>query len=308
MRINSTNPHLVLCVAATFCWGAATTLTKVALNYMDPGLLLIVQLAASIAFLAPITALKSRRTWQNLPHPRVILLGLLEPGLAYFLALQGLKRITATEAVVLSSSEAFMIVVLSWLIVREPLRASIVCLSVVGAGGALMISGDHLALTGLGSSLTGDALLFGGIFCAAIYVVLSGRWATAAEPATVLLCQQACALALALLLHACLPSHPVAPASIPMAGWAIAAASGVVQYACAFWLYLQALKGVRTSVAGLLLTLVPVFGIAVSVPALGDRLSTVQWFGAFVVLLSVSLLGWIRQPVSAAAHGEAAGA
>ena len=44
--------------------------------------------------------------------------------------------------------------------------------------------------------------------------------------------------------------------------------SGIVQYACAFWLYLWALKGLRADEAGLYLSLTPVFGLMVAIPSM----------------------------------------
>ena len=294
MRAQNSRKYLAVGIAATLCWGGATTLTKLALRELEPGMLLIVQLLSSIVFLGlMLSALRIR-----LPPLRrslaVAALGLLEPGLAYFLALEGLSRISATEAVVLSSSEAFMIVILSWLIAREPLRASVLGISLCGALGALLISGEHLGLSGTGVSLAGDALLLGGVFSAAVYVVLSARWALDAAAPAVLLYQQLCALALAVALQLLLRGRLALPAHVSAAGWLLAVGSGVVQYAWAFWLYLYALKGLPTNVAGVLLSLVPVFGIAVSVPILGDRMSPLQWGGAFVVVASVSLLSWVR--------------
>src|SRR5277367_3722499 len=90
--------YIAAALLATLCWGGGMTLTKLALVHIEPSPLLVVQLLASIAFLvcmAPLLRVRllpprslSKRWW----------LGILEPGLAYFLGLEGLKRISASEA------------------------------------------------------------------------------------------------------------------------------------------------------------------------------------------------------------------
>jgi drug/metabolite transporter (DMT)-like permease len=81
---------------------------------------------------------------------------------------------------------------------------------------------------------------------------------------------------------------------VPAYGWVLAAASGIVQYACAFWLYLWALKGLSASVAGLFLNLIPVFGLLIAIPVLGDRLSAMQWVGGALIIGSVVVLTWLK--------------
>ena len=90
-------------IGATFCWGSGMTLTKLALGQFEPSMLLLVQLLSSIVFLVVVlmaTGLR-RTSWSQLLRSSG--LGVLEPGLAYLLGLEGLRRISAAEAVVLST-------------------------------------------------------------------------------------------------------------------------------------------------------------------------------------------------------------
>lgn len=281
-------------IGATACWGGSTTLTKLALASLDPLSLLVLQLAASLAFLGVIAALSPVRRPAFATTWGIAALGVFEPGLAYLFSLEGLSRISATEAVVLSSSEAFMIVLLSWVLLRERPRPVLVALCLVGSVGAAMISLNHAAHEGAAISGLGDALLLAGVLCAAVYVVLSGRWAIEADPTWVLLYQQAVALALVCLVRAVAGGPASGIGQAPAPTLLLGALSGIVQYGCAFWLYLYAMKGLATNVAGILLSLVPLFGVAVSVPVLGDRLTNSQWLGAAVVVAAMILLVMVR--------------
>jgi drug/metabolite transporter (DMT)-like permease len=280
---------------ATLCWGAGMTLTKLALNYFEPSLLLVIQLLASVVFLlcmAPVLRIR----WPTLKSLSGIWwLGVLEPGLAYFLGLEGLKRISASEAVVLSSTESILVVLLAWLFVRERPRGAVLLLALIGAAGAVLVAGSHLDVTGTKLSLVGDALLIGGVLCAAAYVVLSARMSSTTEPVSALIAQQGVALLLAVGLYAIFSQQALVWQHVAATGWALALVSGVIQYACAFWLYLWALKGLSAAVAGLYLSLIPVFGLLIAIPVLGDHFSALQWMGAALIVGSVGALTWVRE-------------
>lgn len=297
--------YMFAAIGATFCWGAGMTLTKLALGYFEPSLLLLLQLLASIVFLVLVMLVTGARTksWPQLLRNSG--LGVLEPGLAYFLGLEGLNRISAAEAVVLSSTESIMIVLLAWLFAIERPRGVALLLAFVGAAGAVLVAGSHLQYAGGTFSLWGDLLVLGGVLSAAVYVVFSSRMASVTEPMPALIGQQVVAVLFATGLHLALGEVDFSIPSVPFSGWTLAAASGVVQYACAFWLYLWALKGLRADEAGLYLSLIPVFGLAVAIPVLGERLTAMQWMGALVIIGTLVVLTRAREEQHVVDEGPA---
>ena len=78
----------------------------------------------------------------------------------------------------------------------------------------------------------------------------------------------------------------------------------MVQYACAFWLYLWALKGLRADEAGLYLSLTPVFGLVVAIPVLGERLTAMQWMGTLVIIGTIMVLTRLRDEPQAVEVGD----
>jgi drug/metabolite transporter (DMT)-like permease len=281
------------------------TLTKLALGHFAPVPLLMVQLLASITFLVLILFIQGIRTTSWLQLLRTSRLGVLEPGLAYFLGLEGLSRISAAEAVVLSSTESIMIVLLAWMLALERPRGVVLLLAIVGTIGAVMVAGNHLLHAGGALSLWGDLLLLGGVLSAAIYVVLSSRLASVTEPIPALIGQQVVAVVFAASIHLVFGDDRFGLASVSNNGWMLAAASGIVQYACAFWLYLWALKGMRADEAGLYLSLTPVFGLMVAIPVLGEQLTTLQWIGTVVIVATIVMLTRIREKTQVAPKGAA---
>ncbi|HEY8052651.1 MAG TPA: DMT family transporter [Steroidobacteraceae bacterium] len=292
MTTGSRRIYAVFALLATLCWGAGVTMTKIALQDFPPPQLLIIQLLASVACLVLVAFVLGQVPKSIGGTVRVMWLGALEPGLAYFLGLEGLKRVSASEAVVLSSTESVMVVLLAWLMFRRaPKRAAIV-LSILGGAGAVLVGGEHWNLGG--QSLFGDLLIIGGVLCAAAYVVNSARVSADIEPLPALIGQQLVAIVVALTLSWVLADHFVPTAQVGWRGWAMALASGVVQYAAAFWFYLWALKGISATAAGLCLNLIPVFGLLISMPVLGERLGALQWVGAAAILVSVAALTWVN--------------
>jgi drug/metabolite transporter (DMT)-like permease len=311
------SPARAICVMAallaTVCWGAGMTLTKLALASFEPSLLLVIQLLSSIAFLvcmAPVLQVQ----WPTLKSlSRIWWFGILEPGLAYFLGLEGLQRISAAEAVVLSSTESLFIVLLAWWWARQRPRGVVLALAAIGGLGAVLVAGSHLDVNGLAPSFLGDALLMGGVLSAAAYVVLSSRVSAVTEPLSALMAQQGVAVLFAVGMYVIFGQRALSVPHVAASGWGWAVTSGIVQYACAFWLYLWALKGLSASVAGLFLNLIPVFGLLIALPVLGDRLSAMQWMGAMLIIGSVVVLTWVREehhggvaPVAAGAPASAA--
>jgi drug/metabolite transporter (DMT)-like permease len=291
-------------IGATFCWGAGMTLTKLALGHFTPSLLLLVQLLASIVFLVVVLIATGIRTTSWAQLLRNSGLGVLEPGLAYLLGLEGLRRISAAEAVVLSSTESIMIVLIAWLFAIERPRGMALLLAIIGTAGAVMVAGSHLQHAGGAFSLWGDLLLLGGVLSASIYVVFSSRLASSTEPIPALIGQQVVAVLFAAGIHLALGDGGFSIPSASASGWVLAAVSGIVQYACAFWLYLWALKGLRADEAGLYLSLTPVFGLVVAIPVLGERLTAMQWMGTLVIIGTIMVLTRLRDEPKAAEAGD----
>jgi len=286
-----------LAMFAALCWGAATVMSKSALTAFAPFFLLVVQLLASVLCLWGVVYLRKARV-QRLPFVTMIKfasLGLLEPGLTYLLALAGLAHTRASTASLIGSSESMMIIGLSTLLFAERPTLRFMLLSSAAVLG-LYVSLGAASVELANSEVLGNTLIFAGTTVAAIYVVLSGRVATQADPVTLVAWQQTLALGMALLtlpLEWIWRSQPMPlPSSVNV--WLLAAASGIVQYALAFSLYMAALKTIHANVAGSYLNLVPVFGMAGAAIFLGELISTQQLTGAAITLTAVTWMSLDR--------------
>lgn len=280
-------------VLSAACWGSATVMSKGLLAVLPPLTLLVVQLLASIAFLWIAVLCLRLRVRLDRPARRASLSGLLEPGLSYCVGIAGLALTTASNASLIGTTEPLFILLLAWLLLRERIGGGVVGLALLASLGlGLVVLPDIRNGGGEGSSL-GDALVVLGTLFAALYVIATRKLVMTLDPLPLSALQQSVGLlwtlgvlALALALGAV----NLGLRDIPLEVLLFAAFSGIVQYALAFWFYLFALRRLPASVAAFYLTLIPVFGVGAAYLFLGETLTGLQWLGAALIVVSVTLI------------------
>ena len=285
-------------ILSAACWGSATVMSKGVLDHMPPMSLLAIQLTASITVLwLAVMVLRSRLRFDR-PTRRASLSGLLEPGLAYTFGIIGLALTTASNAALIGAAEPLLILLLAWLFLKERIGGRILLLAAVATLGLLLVVvPDAGGLTGQGS-LGGDMLILAGTFFAALYVIATRRLVSAMEPLPLSALQQSVGLVwtLGVLVIALLAGlATLGLDGLPLPVLLLAAASGVIQYALAFWLYLFALQSLPANIAGFYLTLIPVFGIAAAFVFLGEALSGLQWIGALLIIASAGAVSRLQK-------------
>jgi probable blue pigment (indigoidine) exporter len=275
-------------VAAAACWGVGTVITKQVLTDVRPLTLLPVQLLASCTFLTVVAvATRSRVTWSPAMR-RLTALGVLNPGLAYAVSLIGLTLITASLSVLLWATEPLLILLLAVAVLREHVPKRVAAAMVLALAGVVLV----VYSPGPSGSPTGVALTVAAVAACAVYTVLARRWLLDDASLTVALTQQAAALGFAVLLATAvqvLGGEAWNLSALSAPDWGAAAASGVLYYGLAYWLYLTGLRQVSASVAGSFITLVPVFGVAAGY-LVGERLTARQWVGAMVVVIAMAVM------------------
>jgi probable blue pigment (indigoidine) exporter len=266
----------------------ATVISKRAVDEIPPLTLLPVQLAVSVAVLLLVTGLRRQPVRWSPQLRRLAALGVLNPGVAYALGLLGLAHITASLSVLLWAVEPLLIVLLArWLLhdrITRPAALAMAC----AVGGVLLV----VAQGGAGGAALGVALTLAGVAACAVYTVICRRLLADDAALPVVMVQQASALIFAIGLFAVANVAGWAPGlgHVSGRGWVSAVASGASYYAVAFWLYLTGLRQVPASVAGVYLTLIPVFGVTAGHLLLSEHLAPRQWLGAGLVIVSVAAL------------------
>jgi len=282
-------------VLSAACWGLAAVMSKGVLEFVPPFTLLVVQLVASVTFLwlvVMVQHLLPSLSWKTL---RLGLTGLLEPGLTYTFIIIGLTLTTASHAsLLIGATEPLMIIGLAWLLLGERVTLLLVALAGLALVGVGMVLGIN-PTTSNSHSLLGDLLVVIGIFCSALYIVLTRRLIIDLAPLPLTALQQTVGLLWALLIWpvGLLRGEARSLTEIGFGSWTWAATSGITQYALGYWFYLIALKRMPANLASLFLTLIPVFGVGGAYLFLDEQLTAQQWIGVgltFVTVLNISRL------------------
>ena len=278
------------------CGGLGIVMSKRILENVPPLPLLIIQLSASAAFLWVVVLIRGLRPsfqWQTI---RGGLTGVLEPGINHTFCTLGLALTTASNTSLIGATEPIMVIFLALVLLRERISPLLGVLTVIAVMGVILVIGFAPGEISAGNIL-GDFLVAIGTLFAAVHVIISARILVDLEPLPLSALQQSAALVWALVVWVITTlwqGQGDNLAHISPMVWAWAAATGIVQYALAFWLFLIALRGLKTRIAPLYLYLVPVFTVSGAYLFLGEQLSILQSVGAGFILVTVICVSWLH--------------
>ncbi len=275
-------PVVGLGVAAGL-WGVAVSGTKFALGGFDPVSLLCVELLAATAVLWVVLVVRGYRPPGSWWLP--VLLGLLEPALAYLGDTVGLSLTSAVHGAVIGGLESALVVALAAVLLRERVSRPAV-LAVAGALGGLVV----LAGAGAGrGTAAGDLLVAGGMLSAALYTIAARRFGDGSDALSLTAWQFTVATAACVLVTAVRWGTGAAPAGVPGAPrfWVAAVLVGVGGFAVSFLLFNQVIVRVQAGRAAIVLNLIPVFGVASAVLFLREGITGRDILGALLVGASV---------------------
>lgn len=278
---------IILALSYACCWGVGVTLTKIALSEISATTLLIIQLSASVLFLATASYLQDRKlpfSWRNLKQG---IAGIFEPGLAYMVGIFGINMTTVSNATLIGASEVVLTILFASAFLGEKLtRIKLLLAGISFLGISLLMLKDAQGASH--SSLMGDVLVLLGTIFAVFYVLLSKKQIETANPLQLTTSQQLVGLIVTVLCFGTLSignsSFEVDATGISAQFWLLAVVSGVMHYALAFLLYLIALRNVPVSQAAFYVALIPVFGVASAILLIGEQPSFTQGVGAVLVI------------------------
>lgn len=270
-------------VAAVF-FGVAPTGTKYALDGFGPVTAMLIELLAATAALWIVVLRRGRR--RILDRRRVLVLGLLEPGLAYLLFSFGLDLTTASNAALMTGLECGFVVVLAALFLHERAGWPVLAAVLLAVVGLLVLEGGA---ADLGTPGVGDLLMAAGSLSAALYTIVARGLAPDEDPLTVTAHQFTIATAVVLPLAGYRWSSGAEPlpVGVPLHFWLAAAIVGAVGFAAAFLLYNSAITAIQAGPAAVIINLAPAFGLASAVLWLGETLTVQRIVGAALLAVSV---------------------
>jgi O-acetylserine/cysteine efflux transporter len=269
---------LAALVLASALWGGAIAGTKYALRAFDPVTLLSVELVAATAALWAVLLIRGYRpppSW-----PVAVLLGLLEPALAYLGDTFGLSLTSAADGAIISGLESAVVVVLAALVLGEALSRAAAVAIALGLGGLVALTSG-----GGRSNAAGDLCIAGGVVSASLYSVVAKRFADDGDALSLTTWQFTAATAMALAVAATrwVASPGRLPVSVAPRYWLAAAAVGVAGFGLSFLIYNKVIAAVDVGWAAIVLNLIPAFGLLSSVIFLGDDPTRAGTIGACLI-------------------------
>ena len=283
---------VMLLLLASLSWGLATALSKVALEQITPLDLFGIEVTSGALVLGLVALGRGGRLRR--PDPRVLLLGVLEPGLAYLLFDVGVAHTAATHGALLLATESIFTIALAAALLHERLDTRLRLALVAGFLGSFLVSQEG---GGSAGSVAGDVLVVAASASAAGYGVLARRIAPGRDPIRLTAVQMLSASALAAPLAgiaAVQGDSRLGQADGGHLGAALAVA--LLASVVPFLLYNVAIERVTASVAGLILTLVPLFGTLASVVLLSETLGAGQLAGGALVGAAAALAATHAEP------------
>ncbi len=268
-------------LAAAGLWGVAVTGTKYALGGFDPVTLLSVELVAGAGVLWAALLIRGYRPPGSWWLP--VLLGLLEPALAYLGDTFGLSLTSAVHGAMINGLESGLVVMLAAVLLKESItRPAIAAVTAALAGLAV------LAGAGAGrSSAAGDLLVAGGVLSASLYTIVAKRFDDGSDALSLTAWQFTAATTVSLLVT--IARWTAGAGTVPVAPrfWLIAVLVGAAGFGASFLLFNTVIVQVDAGRAAIVLNLIPVFGVVSAVILLREGVTSRDAFGAALVGSSV---------------------
>jgi drug/metabolite transporter (DMT)-like permease len=239
-----------------------------------------------------------------------VLLGLLEPAVAYLAETAGLSLTSAVSGAVITGLESALVVTLAGLLLRERVTPAAAGAVVVAVAGLLVLAraggGDS---AGGPTSVTGDLLMAAGVLSAALYTIAARRLRDGSDVPSLTAWQftVAAAVALPAAVTRLASGAEAAPASVPARFWLAAVLVGVAGYGLSFLLFNRAIGETEAGWAAIVLNLIPVFGFLSAVAFLSEPVSPGEAGGAALVGASVLYFTLAERRAAVPGTGGSAG-
>lgn len=278
-------------------WGVSFVASKLVLEQISPIVYVALRFLIASAVLALVMLLRGRPRFLPRTHVLIALTALGEP-IAYFLfESYGLRLLPATTAALIIATVPLAVTVSAAVFLGEPLTKHAllavfisiggIALLVLGAAPATGVSAQPIA-SGVTDHLLGAGLIFGAVVAASCYITLARSLAQHHDPVDITIVQTWWGGGVFALLWA-IRREPFGIGSLDRFGWGALLFLAVGATVVAFLAYNWALRHERAGRAALYINAIPVVTAITGWVVLDERMTTLQWVGAGLVLAAVRL-------------------
>ena len=205
--------------------------------------------------------------------------------------LYGVSMTSATASGVILAGLPAVVALLSWLFLKETLRAQTIVAVVLAFGGVAALS--MVKDSDSSVSTVGNVLVFCCVCCEAAYIILGKRLTEVLSPQRISALINLIGLALMLPLGIW-QAQTFDFAAVSFSTWALLAFYAVAASMLSTWAWLTGLKTVPASQSGVFTMALPMAATAVGVVFLGESLSLIHAFAFACAALGIGLIAWPR--------------
>ena len=259
-------------------WGVSFTITKEILRLASP--LVFMGLRFGLGALVLLGSLRAL-TREELAGG--VVLGLLFWG-GFAFQVSGLAETTPSRSAFITSLSTPLVPLVSFLVHRSLPRVHVIAGVVLAGIGMYFLT---LPDTGGQGINRGDLLTLGCAVLFAGQIVAAGHFSRRSAPVRLLAVEMATAALLSFLLAPVLETPRLIPSGVFLSALLFLTLSGL----WTFYMQLRAQQVLSPTHTALIFMLEPVFAAFTSFIVLGERLSTVQWLGAALILAAMALPG-----------------
>lgn len=291
LRLTGASPYLLLTLTTLF-WAGNAVVARALHTLLPPAAMAFWRWVLALLLLSPfvLRPMYEQRALLRANWARLALLGVLGVGCYNTFLYAAMQTTTATNGVLINSMTPLLIVLIGRMLfgVRMTGRQQAgILLSLAGIIG-IVSRGDIAVLMRLDFN-QGDLLLVGGALTWALYTVLL-RWRPAGIDSLAFL-GAAVVGGIVLLM---LPLYLVELTSGRVPVWNAATVAGMAYFAIfpsilSYLFWSRGVQQVGANRAGLFLYLVPVFGVALAVTFLGERLHLFHLAGAALIFTGIAI-------------------
>ena len=294
------SPYLLLSLSSLF-WAGNWVVGRAMRNDIPPVAMGFWRWFLAFLILLPFAAPELRRNWQVIRRDwrKLTLLGALGATIFNTMIYVALQYTETTNGILFNSLSPILVVLMSWLVFAEQLKgrqAAGVIVSFLGVL-AIVVRGDLDVLLGMRFSL-GDLWLFAAMVLWSIYTLML-RWRPTELSAIAFLCA-----ILGLSLPVVLPFYAWELGTRGGFSLNLATVAALAYYATlpsivAYLFWNRGVAQVGPNKASLFTHLMPVFGAALAVLFLGERLYAYHFVGAALIFTGIWLTSRARGEKSA---------
>ena len=290
--------------AAASIWGGMYVVSKYALDFIPPFMLLWLRYVTALCVLYPLAARQHKAPLTRADHRVFLSIGLVGYVISVGLQFIGTRLSSAHNGAIITSASPAFILLFAWLMLGERLTTRKLLSVLLATVGVIIVVGWDSSAVGGGGVLFGNLALIGAAITWALLSVLARKFSASLSPLVI---------TTGAVFWAAIMTTPIMVVEwrfLPAHGldnpllWGAVVYLGVVATAGAFYFWNKGLSLVEAGTGSVFFFLQPVVGALLGWLVLGEQLTTSFFIGGGVILLAVLIASLPKKAFETQRHRD----